>query len=154
MQADDEILDNNDEIEDDIDYNQDNDQTLNQLYVNQQEHQNNIDFHYDCGIDLNEQENIINLIGSLDDHDTRSFSSINTPSSISTTATENYDTEPIYETLQPCTSRMSYFSQESSFQNFVPLSSAHEIISSTIIFIFGTQPMLIYLVTIIIWYPL
>ena len=45
----------------------------------------------------------------------------------------NYDTEPIYETLQPCLSRMSYFSQESSFQNFIPLSSAHEIISSTVI---------------------
>ena len=43
MQSDDDIFDNNDEIEDDY-------QTLNQLYDNQNKHQNqnNFDFYYDC----------------------------------------------------------------------------------------------------------
>jgi hypothetical protein len=64
LRADDEVLDLNDEIDDDIDYDAESDEVLNhnyEVYDNQRDFQNA----YDCGIDLNEQQNIINRIGSL-----------------------------------------------------------------------------------------
>ena len=42
-----------------------------------------------CGIDLNEQQNIINLIGSLGNQDTESKSSVRTTSTISINAEED-----------------------------------------------------------------
>ena len=85
LRADDEVLDLNDEIDDDIDYDAETDEVLNhnyEVYDNQRDFQNA----YDCGIDLNEQQNIINLIGSLD---TESLSSVNTQSTISTATDED-----------------------------------------------------------------
>ena len=103
LRADDEVLDLNDEIDDDIDYDAETDEVLNHNYEvddNQRDFQNA----YDCGIDLNEQQNIINLIGSLD---TESLSSVNTQSTTSTAT----DEEQTYFELQPGTRSRLYFSQ-------------------------------------------
>ncbi len=101
LRADDEVLDLNDVIDDDIDYDTETDEVLNhnyEVYDNQRDFQNA----YDCGIDLNEQQNIINLIGSLD---TESLSSVNTQSTTSTAT----DEEQTYFKLQPGTSSRLYF---------------------------------------------
>ena len=100
LRADDEVLD----LNDDIDYDAETDEVLNHNYEVYDNQRNAIDFQnaYDCGIDLNEQQNIINLIGSLD---TESLSSVNTQSTISTAT----DEEQIYFELQPGTiSRLSF----------------------------------------------
>ncbi len=84
LRADDEVLDLNDEIDDDIDYDAETDEVLNhnyEVYDNKRDFQNS----YDCEIDLNQQQNIINLTGSLD---TESLSSVNTQSTISTATDE------------------------------------------------------------------
>ena len=137
LRADDEVLDLNDEIDDDIDYDAETDEVLNHNYEvddNQRDFQNA----YDCGIDLNEQQNIINLIGSLD---TESLSSVNTQSTTSTAT----DEEQTYFELQPGTRSRLYFSQmtdnqiissniQSSISSFPSLApSISEIISSTVI---------------------
>ena len=49
MRADDEVLEDNDEIDDDIGYDENVDQLLNDQYEIQR---NALDFLYDCGIDL------------------------------------------------------------------------------------------------------
>ena len=136
LRADDEVLD----LNDDIDYDAETDEVLNHNYEVYDNQRNAIDFQnaYDCGIDLNEQQNIINLIGSLD---TESLSSVNTQSTISTAT----DEEQTYFELQPVTSSRLSFAQMtdnqiiwsniqssiSSFPSFAP--SISEIIYSTVI---------------------
>ena len=66
-----------------------------------------------------EQHNIINLIGSLDSHDTESQSSVRTPSTISTVAEED---ESTYFALQPRTSSISFNQISSNIQSSITSS--------------------------------
>ena len=140
LRADDEVLDQNDEIDDDNDNDADTGEVLNhnnESYDNQR-NQNELDFQnvYDCGLDLNAQQDIINLTGSLD---TESRSPVTTQSTISTATDED---TPTYFELQPGTSlsfaqmtnqviSSNLQSSRSSFPSFE--ASTIEIISSSVI---------------------
>ncbi len=69
LTADNEALDLNDDIDDDINYDAHTDEVLNNNYVSYEQNERA----FDCGIDLGEIQNIINLIESLD---TDSLSSV------------------------------------------------------------------------------
>ena len=79
LTADNEALDLNDDIDDDISYDAHTDEVLNNNYVSYEQNERA----FDCGIDLDEIQNIINLVESLD---ADSLSSV--PSTISTATDE------------------------------------------------------------------
>ena len=132
MTAYNEALDVNDDIDDDINYDAHTDEVLNNNYVSDEQNERA----FDCGIDLDEIQNIINLVESLD---ADSLSSV--PSTISTATGE----EQTYFEIQSRTSTHLSFAQmavnqvissniqssRSSFASFAPSTS--EIISSTVI---------------------
>ncbi len=132
MTADNEALDLNDDIDDIFNYGAHTDEVLNNNYVSDEQNVRA----FDCGIDLDEIQNIINLVESLD---ADSLSSV--PSTISTAT----DEEQTYFEIQSGTSTHLSFAQmtvnqvissniqssRSSFASFAPPAS--EIISSTVI---------------------
>ena len=79
LTADNEALDLNDDIDDDISYDAHTDEVLNNNYVSYEQNERA----FDCGIDLDEIQNIINLVESLD---ADSLSSV--PSTLSTATDE------------------------------------------------------------------